>query len=61
VPEHAELAWILTCTTPLGWLERMTQFKSKSAGRETVGLGLLTSSIASRRHSSLRCRECSGR
>ena len=25
VPEHAELAWMLTCVTPVGWLERMTQ------------------------------------
>jgi tryptophanyl-tRNA synthetase len=42
VPEHAECSWILTCTTPLGWLYRMTQFKAKSEGRESVGAGLLT-------------------
>jgi len=30
VPEHAELAWLLTCVTPVGWLTRMTQFKSKA-------------------------------
>src|ERR1700722_9218166 len=30
VPEHAELAWMLTCVTPVGWLERMTQYKAKS-------------------------------
>src|ERR1700686_695039 len=30
VPEHAELAWLLTCVTPVGWLERMTQYKAKS-------------------------------
>ncbi|HMV67765.1 MAG TPA: tryptophan--tRNA ligase [Myxococcota bacterium] len=42
IREHAELCWILSCVTPLGWLERMTQFKSKSDGRETVGTGLLT-------------------
>jgi tryptophanyl-tRNA synthetase len=41
VREHTELAWVLNCVTPLGWLERMTQFKSKSEGRETVGTGLL--------------------
>lgn len=29
VKEHAELAWILGCLTPLGWLNRMTQFKEK--------------------------------
>lgn len=42
VTAHAELAWILTCTTPLGWLYRMTQFKSKSEGADSVGTGLLT-------------------
>jgi tryptophanyl-tRNA synthetase len=41
VPEHAQLQWVLTCVTPLGWLERMTQFKSKAKGRESVGTGLL--------------------
>lgn len=30
VSAHAELAWILNCHTPLGWLRRMTQFKEKS-------------------------------
>ena len=30
VAEHAELAWLLTCVTPVGWLERMTQYKAKS-------------------------------
>lgn len=39
--EHAELTWLLNCVTPLGWLQRMTQFKSKSTGRESVGTGLL--------------------
>lgn len=41
VPAHAELAWMLTCVTPVGWLERMTQFKAKSASQESVGDGLL--------------------
>jgi len=40
VPAHAELAWMLTCVTPMGWLGRMTQFKAKSAAQETVGDGL---------------------
>ena len=31
VPEHTELAWLLGCATPMGWLQRMTQFKEKSA------------------------------
>src|ERR1700730_18170268 len=41
VPAHAELAWMLTCVTPVGWLERMTQFKAKSAAQESIGDGLL--------------------
>jgi tryptophanyl-tRNA synthetase len=41
VPEHAELAWLLTCVTPVGWLERMTQYKAKAQAQETIGDGLL--------------------
>lgn len=40
VSGHSELAWMLTCVTPMGWLSRMTQFKAKSATQETVGDGL---------------------
>ncbi len=41
VPAHAELAWLLGCLTPLGWLNRMTQFKEKAGKeREEAGLGL---------------------
>lgn len=42
VAEHSELAWIFGCLTPLGWLNRMTQFKDK-AGKKTeqACLGLL--------------------
>src|SRR5580698_6811515 len=40
VPAHAELAWLLTCVTPMGWLERMTQFKAKSALQESIGDGI---------------------
>jgi tryptophanyl-tRNA synthetase len=41
VSGHAELSWLLTCITPLGWLNRMTQFKDKAGkNRESVGLGL---------------------
>jgi tryptophanyl-tRNA synthetase len=41
VSAHAELAWILGCLTPLGWLNRMTQFKDKAPKqREMAGLGL---------------------
>lgn len=41
VRQHSELAWILNCVTPLGWLYRMTQFKSKSEERESISAGLL--------------------
>jgi tryptophanyl-tRNA synthetase len=41
VREHSELAWILNCATPLGWLQRMTQFKSKAQQFESTGTGLL--------------------
>ena len=41
VPEHTELAWLLNTVTSLGELERMTQFKDKSAGMESVPAGLL--------------------
>ena len=41
VPAHAELGWLLSCLTPLGWLNRMTQFKEKAGkAREEAGLGL---------------------
>ena len=40
-PPHAELAWLLNCVTPVGWLERMTQYKIKAAQLESVGTGLL--------------------
>ena len=41
VAGHAELAWILSCITPLGWLNRMTQFKEKAGkDREQAALGL---------------------
>jgi len=33
IPQHAELAWMLTCVTPVGWLERMTQYKAKAAAQ----------------------------
>lgn len=41
IPGHSELAWLLTCITPLGWLQRMTQFKAKAEKQETIGSGLL--------------------
>ena len=41
VPEHTELAWIFNTVTPLGELERQTQFKEKSARQEQVMAGIL--------------------
>ncbi|MDO7907088.1 tryptophan--tRNA ligase [Paenibacillus sp. JX-17] len=40
VPQHAELGWLLTTLTSMGELERMTQFKDKSSGKDSVGAGL---------------------
>jgi tryptophanyl-tRNA synthetase len=43
VSGHAELAWILNCLTPLGWLNRMTQFKDKAGkNKELAVAGLYT-------------------
>ncbi len=45
VSAHAQLGWILECHTPLGWLERMTQYRSKAGTgreRERAAAGLLT-------------------
>jgi tryptophanyl-tRNA synthetase len=42
VPEHTALAWLLNTITPVGWLNRMTQFKTKAGSeRESVGAGVL--------------------
>jgi tryptophanyl-tRNA synthetase len=41
VPEHTELAWIFNTVTPLGELERQTQFKDKASRQESVSAGLL--------------------
>jgi tryptophanyl-tRNA synthetase len=42
VPEHTELAWIFNTVTPIGELERQTQFKDKATRQESVMVGLLT-------------------
>ncbi len=43
VPAHAQLAWVLSCVSPLGWLNRMTQFKEKAGkDRENAPVGLYT-------------------
>ncbi|KJV69261.1 tryptophan--tRNA ligase [Candidatus Neoehrlichia procyonis] len=38
VSEHTELCWLLSCITPLGWLNRMTQFKDKRQNVSSLGL-----------------------
>jgi tryptophanyl-tRNA synthetase len=42
VSEHSELAWILNCFIPMGWMQRMTQYKEKAAKKqaEQVSVGL---------------------
>ncbi len=41
--DHAQLAWILDCHLPMGWLNRMTQFKDKSGNqKESASTGLYT-------------------
>ena len=42
VPAHAQLAWILTCLTNMGELNRMTQFKDKSQKAKSIGVGLFS-------------------
>ncbi|MGP0030813.1 MAG: tryptophan--tRNA ligase [Acidimicrobiales bacterium] len=42
VPEHTRLTWLLECTATVGELRRMTQFKEKGEGQETVRAGLFT-------------------
>lgn len=44
VPAHVELMWLLSSIAPIGWLNRMIQFKEKSrkAGDENCGVALLT-------------------
>jgi tryptophanyl-tRNA synthetase len=42
VAEHTQLSWLLECTATVGELRRMTQFKEKSAGQQSVRAGLMT-------------------
>ncbi len=42
VPAHAQAAWMMQCISYIGELERMTQFKDKSAGKDAVSAALLT-------------------
>ena len=40
IPHHAELMWILSCMTPLSWLNKMTQFKEKRQSNDYTSFGL---------------------
>jgi len=42
VPSHQQLTWLLECTATMGELRRMTQFKDKGGGQESVRVGLFT-------------------
>lgn len=42
VPAHAQAGWIMQCVSYIGELERMTQFKDKSDGKDAVSAALLT-------------------
>ncbi|KOP81736.1 tryptophan--tRNA ligase [Cytobacillus solani] len=42
VPAHAQAGWMMQCISYIGELERMTQFKDKSAGKDAVSAALLT-------------------
>ncbi len=42
VPAHAQAGWMMQCNSYIGELERMTQFKDKSAGKDAVSASLLT-------------------
>ncbi|HJV32305.1 MAG TPA: tryptophan--tRNA ligase [Bacillales bacterium] len=42
VPAHAQAGWMMQCVSYIGELERMTQFKDKSKGKEAVSASLLT-------------------
>ena len=43
IKEHTELAWMLNCITPIGWLKRMTQFKDKAGKKQdNASTGLFT-------------------
>lgn len=43
VPAHSELTWLLNCVTPMGWLERMIQYKEKAVKQgENVSVGLFS-------------------
>ena len=42
VAEHSELMWLLSCMTPLSWLNNMIQFKDKKSKLDAISVGLYT-------------------
>ena len=53
VPAHAQAGWIMQCNSYIGELERMTQFKDKSTGKDAVSAALINlSTINGCRYSS---------
>ena len=62
VTQHPQLAWIFNCLTPLGWLNRMTQFKDKAGKKKDQALaGLYTYPCADGgRYSPISCHACTG-
>src|SRR3990167_45358 len=60
VPEHTELAWILNTVTPIGHLERMTQFKDKSKQHRETSMPAYLPILFCRQQTScfIRVRQC---
>ena len=58
VPAHAELGWLLETQAHFGELKRMTQFKEKSEGQETVSSALFTYPVLMVPMCSIRQRMC---
>ena len=40
IPEHTQLTWLLSCQTPMGWLNKMIQFKEKAKKNKNPNLGI---------------------
>ena len=56
VPAHAQAGWMMQCIAYIGELERMTQFKDKSAGKDAVSARLINlSAINGCRYSIIQC------
>ena len=56
---HAELSWILGCFTPIGWLNRMTQFKDKAGKNKEKARIIFLSCINGLRYFVVQVQSCS--